>query len=400
MASFPRLLLAAPHRLPFLSGSLGLGVIALWWLVRLAGLHLGWPELPIGALPASLLHAPTLLLLVYPAFIFGFLLTVFPRWMDQPDMEARRFGPVGIGLALGVALSAWGLWTGLDGLVRAGFAVFALAWGLALIVLMQVYALHYRSGQPPCWHALSALIAMAVGLLALGLALAFLVGGDPRPLRWSNVLGLSGCVLPVFLTIAHRMVPFFAGNVVEGYQRWRPDWLLAALWTLLVGRCLADLTLFGPLSALANLGLASVTGLMAWKWWPREAAPGLLKVLTWGFVWAPIGFALATLAGLGLPLGLAPVHALALGFAGSLLVGMVTRVTHGHSGRLLAMARLPWLAFGAVQLAAVLRIVAALRTDQPALLIAAALSFVAGLLPWVLRNALIYLMPRKDGRWG
>ncbi|HQL09014.1 MAG TPA: hypothetical protein PLE35_05385, partial [Lentisphaeria bacterium] len=25
---------------------------------------------------------------------------------------------------------------------------------LALIVLMQVYALHYRSGQPPCWHAL------------------------------------------------------------------------------------------------------------------------------------------------------------------------------------------------------------------------------------------------------
>ena len=40
MASFPRLLLAAPHRLPFLSGSLGLGVIALWWLVRLAGLHL------------------------------------------------------------------------------------------------------------------------------------------------------------------------------------------------------------------------------------------------------------------------------------------------------------------------------------------------------------------------
>ena len=36
MASFPRLLLAAPHRLPFLSGSLGLGVIAyfatLWTL--------------------------------------------------------------------------------------------------------------------------------------------------------------------------------------------------------------------------------------------------------------------------------------------------------------------------------------------------------------------------------
>ena len=35
---------------------------------------------------------------------------------------------------------------------------------------------------------------------------------------------------------------------------------------------------------------------------------------------------------------------LALGFAASLLVAMVTRVTHGHSGRPLAMVPLAWLA--------------------------------------------------------
>ncbi|WP_374526717.1 NnrS family protein [Novosphingobium sp.] len=396
----PALLFAAPHRLPFLTGSLGLGAIALWWLVRLVSLNFGWPELPAAALPATLLHAPAMLLLVYPAFIFGFLLTVFPRWMGQRDIAARQFGSVAVGLALGMGLAIVGLWGGLDGLVRTGFGLFALSWGLALIVLLRVFVAHLRSGQSPCWHALSALIALAVGLLALGLALTFMFGGDPRPLRWSNVLGLSGFVLPVFLTVAHRMVPFFAGNVVEGYQRWRPDWLLAALWILLAGRCLAGLALSAPLSALANLGLAAVTGLMAWKWWPRGAAPGLLKVLIWGFVWAPIGFALAALAETELTLGLAPVHALALGFAGSLLVGMVTRVTHGHSGRSLTMAPLPWLAFGTVQLAVILRIGAALRADQSALLIAAALVFVAGLLPWLLRNALIYLRPRKDGRPG
>lgn len=398
--ALPALLFAAPHRLPFLTGSLGLGTMALWWPVRLAALHFGWPEVPAGSLPASLLHAPAMLLLIYPAFIFGFLLTVFPRWMGQPDLTARQFGPVAVGQALGMALAIGGLWGGLDGMVRSGFALFAFAWGLALIVLVRVFAIHRRSGQPPCWHALSALAALAVGLLALGLALTFMFGGDPRPLRWSNVLGLSGFVLPVFLTVAHRMVPFFAGNVIEGYQRWRPDWLLAALWALLAGRCLADLALSAPLSVLANLGLAAVTGLMAWKWWPRGAAPGLLKVLTWGFAWAPIGFVLAALSGLGLTLGLAPVHALALGFSGSLLVGMVTRVTHGHSGRPLAMAPLAWLAFGTVQLAAAARIGAALRTDQPALLIAAALIFAAGTLPWALRNALIYLRPRKDGRPG
>lgn len=400
MASSPRLLLAAPHRLPFLGGSLGLGAISLWWLVRLGGLHLGWPEPPSGTLPANLLHAPALLLLVYPAFIFGFLLTVFPRWMGQPDLEARRFGPVGAGLALGMTLSAGGLWTGLDGLVKAGFAVFALAWGLAVIVLARVLAVHRRSGQPPCWHAWSALAGLAAGLAALLFATAFLFSSDPRALRWSNVLALNGFILPVFLTVAHRMVPFFASNVVKGYQRWRPDWLLSALWPLLVLRCGADLALVAPLSALASLGLAALTGLMAWRWWPRGPAPGLLAVLFWGFAWVPTGFVLSALASLGLPMGLAPTHALALGFAGSLLVGMVTRVTHGHSGRPLAMVPLAWLAFAGVQLAAATRIAAALRGEQGLLLVLAALLFAAGLLPWLVRNALIYCRPRRDGRPG
>ena len=64
----------------------------------------------------------------------------------------------------------------------------------------------------------------ALATLFLALVTAFLFGGDPRSLRWGNVLGLNGFILPVFLTVAHRMVPFFAGNVVTEYQRWRPDW--------------------------------------------------------------------------------------------------------------------------------------------------------------------------------
>ena len=67
-------------------------------------------------------------------------------------------------------------------------------------------------------------------------------------------------------------------------------------------------------------------------------------MLIWGFAWAPAGFALGALGAAGLPLGLAPTHALALGFAASLLVAMVTRVSHGHSGRPLAMVPLAWLA--------------------------------------------------------
>lgn len=400
MPSPVRILFAAPHRLAFLVGSLALAAMALWWPVRLAALHFGWPEPPTGTLPATLLHAPSLLLQVYPAFIFGFLLTVFPRWMGQPDLNARQFGLVSAGFAASTAASVLGLWTGADALVRIGFLICGAAWTSGLVVLALVVRANRRAGRPPCWHAISALAALTIGLGALSLVCAFLIAGDPRTLRWGNVLGLNGFILPIFLTVAHRMVPFFAGNVVQGYRHWRPDWLLGVLWSLLALRVAGELAAIPGLSGPASAGLAACTGLMAWKWWPRGPAPGLLWVLIWGFAWASLGFALAAMASFGLPLGLAPTHALALGFAASLLVAMVTRVTHGHSGRPLAMVPLAWLAFAGVQLAAVARIMSAIQAEPGWLLVIAALVFAIGLLPWLIRNALIYLRPRLDGRNG
>ncbi|MBL0116621.1 MAG: hypothetical protein IPP45_15280 [Sphingomonadales bacterium] len=90
----------------------------------------------------------------------------------------------------------------------------------------------------------------------------------------ANRLGLWAFLLPVFLTVCHRMVPL-AGNVVEGYARWRPDWLLAALWggtiTMLAGAFLDFVVLTTTGAAL----LAGLTALMAFKWWPRGTAPAL-----------------------------------------------------------------------------------------------------------------------------
>lgn len=389
------ILFAAPHRLPFLTGAAGLIAVAAWWAAQLAGLHA-----PAGNLPLRLLHAPVMLLIVYPAFIFGFLLTVFPRWMGQSDLTPRQFGPVSSGLALGTVGVGIGLWTGNAIPFQTGFALFGAAWTLALFPLAAAIRRNGQAGKPPCWHAVSALAALGLGLAALVLVILFVQTVDPRPLRLANVLALNGFMLPVFLTVAHRMVPFFAGNVVQGYERWRPESLLVALWALLLLRIAGEAHPFPPLSAAANAGLAAVTALMAFKWWPRARAPGLLNVLIWGFAWAPVGFALNLLSQTGVQLGLAPTHALALGFAGSLMVAMVTRVTNGHSGRPLAMTPPAWLAFTTIQLAAILRIASAIRFEQQRLLAVTGVLFFAGLLPWLLGNAAIYLRRRTDGREG
>src|SRR5690606_24262730 len=90
---------------------------------------------------------------------------------------------------------------------------------------------------------------------------------------------------------------------------------------------------------LADLPLAALSGFWLWRNWPRAAAPALLRVSFPGFAWLPLAMLLFATQSLLAPFaelhvrGRAPAHALYVGFFGSLLVAMVTRVPQGHSGR-------------------------------------------------------------------
>jgi uncharacterized protein involved in response to NO len=99
-------------------------------------------------------------------------------------------------------------------------------------------------------------------------------------------------------------------------------------------------------------------------------------------------------------LGKAPAHALTIGFFGSMLVAMVTRVTAGHSGRPLTMGVVPWFTFITIQVVAILRIGAELSQDPPFWLMIAAAGWLAAFAPWVVRAMWIYTTPRADGQPG
>ena len=144
-----RILFAAPHRLPFLTGSVNLLVLAAWWLWQLAALHAGVTALPQGDLPPVLLHGPAMLFLIFPPFAFGFLLTVFPRWMGFPDLTVRDFGPVSALLAAGSAIFQSALWLGSDGALVPGFGVLALGWLLGMQRLAKVLAANRWPRPPP-----------------------------------------------------------------------------------------------------------------------------------------------------------------------------------------------------------------------------------------------------------
>ena len=86
-----------------------------------------------------------------------------------------------------------------------------------------------------------------------------------------------------------------------------------------------------------------------------------------------------------------------MGFFASMLVAMVTRVTHGHSGRPLQMGAIPWLTFALLQGVVLTRIGAELATNTSLWLVIAAFGWVVAFAPWVLRSLWIYLTPRRDG---
>jgi uncharacterized protein involved in response to NO len=202
------------------------------------------------------------------------------------------------------------------------------------------------------------------------------------------------------------MFPFFASNVVDGYQPWRPTWLLGAFWFAIALRLV--LSLSGVTSALwlPDAMLFGLASLACWRWWPRRSMPGLLAVLFASLAWLPIAMALYVVDDLHyvatgmFALGRAPAHALFIGFFGSALVAMVTRVTQGHSGRPLVMPAIAWFAFAAVQLVAVIRIAGDLTRDPYAWFAIAAIGWLVALGPWVVRLGYIYLSPRADSKPG
>jgi uncharacterized protein involved in response to NO len=134
--------------------------------------------------------------------------------------------------------------------------------------------------------------------------------------------------------------------------------------------------------------------------------PPLLRMLFVGYAWLPLAMALFALQSAwyvmtgNFALGRAPSHALFVGFFGSLLVAMVTRVTQGHSGRPLVLGPVAAFAYVSIQCVAVVRVLAEIAPDARAWQAVAAAGWLLALVPWVVYLARIHLAPRADRQPG
>ncbi len=396
-----RLLAAAPHRLMFFIGATKILLAMAWWALWLVNTRWSLFAMPQPAVYAGWMHAIVMQYQVLPPFMFGFLLTVFPRWMGLPPLTRRYYVPVGLGLFGGQLLTLIGLF-GHDRALHLGIALTILGWSYGLFLLLRL--LWREAGRT--WHAVSCAFALLMGLTGLIAFAVYLHHPDPLLAFVAIKFGGFGLLLPIFFTVCHRMIPFFASVVVPGYNVWKPLWVLGVFWVLVLAHLALELLHGYAWLWVADLPLAVLGMMLLWTWRVRGPAPAILRVLFIAFAWLPVamllysGQSLWFVATDAYTLGRAPAHALFIGFFGSMLVAMVTRVTQGHSGRPMELGFIPGCTFILLQAVVILRVVAEVVPDAMAWDAVAAIGWLVAFMPWVLRSSWIYLTPRRDGKPG
>jgi uncharacterized protein involved in response to NO len=153
----------------------------------------------------------------------------------------------------------------------------------------------------------------------------------------------------------------------------------AALWT--------------PLACVA--GVLVLFRARGWRSVATRSSP-ILWVLHLGNFWLGLGLFLRGLGALALVPPTLGTHALTAGAIGTLTLGMMTRVSLGHTGRPLMTPRASVVGYALVTLAAILRCIAALAPSVT-LWVLAAVAFAAAYVVFLIDYTPILLRPRADG---
>lgn len=392
---------AAPHRMFFFFGAISLLTSMAWWLLELGTLFFGTPAPHTGLLPVRV-HGLLMGYGLFTFFIFGFLSTTFPRWMNRPDINQSIYAP-----------AAWLLFAGyVTLLVASTYSKALLILGLSLMLLGWLQGLRglvdvFLKAENKASHAWATLAGLLCGVLSLLLAIYAVITDSDALLSWLLKNLIWWYLIPVYFSVCHRMVPFFSNNAAPNYQFRRPEWPLP--WMLAGTFChpLFDAIGLAILPELLMLAIAMYLFVL-WQPWKCLHNP-LLASLHIGFMWLSIGLLLQLIQSIWwtvsdeLIIPRAPLHALTIGFLSAMLVAMATRVTQGHSGGQLVMSRLTWGLFFGVQLCAITRLLAefsAFQTVAPHLIVLSALLWLACFIPWVVQYAPLYLRARRDGRPG
>jgi uncharacterized protein involved in response to NO len=359
------------------------------WLAMLQGVI----QAPAGLSPVAW-HGHEMLFGYAVAVIAGFLLTATQNWTSIPM-------PRGAPLA-----ALFALWVGgrlLPYLPVPYFLVALVDLVFLPTVMLAVLRPVLRTKQTRNY-------AFPVMLLGLTMANALF---HASALGYGHAYAPAGLNLALYLIVlmivvmGGRVIPYFTERRLNSpSSKWTVvEWLAPATTLALLAAALAVQLLNRGYALLVVIAAAAAIvhaiRLAGWQDKRLWQVP-LLWVLHLGYGWILIGFALDAFAAAGLASPFLAMHAYATGGIGVLTLGMMSRVSLGHTGHILEAPKMVSWAFALMNLAAVVRVFGPLLLPGQA----AMLHFAGGAL-WMAAFAVFSAVyapmlwrPRVDGKPG
>lgn len=386
-----------PFRIFFLSlAAWSLLVIPLWLGTQLNGWKL------TSALPLLLWHEHEMIFgLLMPA-IAGFLLTAVCVWTQTDRLHGwSLFGLWLVWLAGRVSVTFGGSWPAWLPIVLNLAFTALIFWDVARRVLPKKQ-----------WRQVPILIVLLALLVTQ--ATVFLASDIRYQLSTLHASLVATC--GIMMVIGGRITPAFSGNWLrkegrsaEASRIKNPGWLqhltlgFIIVLTALIAVRAPGMWIAGA-AALAAIGCFARIAL--WRGWYTLQEP-MLWILHLSLLWIPLGFVLMVFAQPG-PWGAALwghnvwSHALGVGAMGGLIIGVMTRVSLGHTGRPLVLPKSQLVGYALIHAGALIRVLTAMKWigDRPTGLILSGVCWSLAFLIFLIPYAPILSLPRADGKPG
>jgi len=363
-------------------------------IIWTASFTFAWP-LPVSNITPIAWHGHEMVFGYSLAIIAGFLLTAVRNWTGVQTIK---------GGALAALVLVWILARILPLLNSALLFEWAALLDLAFILGL-ILAILYPIAKVKQWRQLliiSILVLILAANIVYYLGVLHIVN---QGVSWGLFSGVYLIMALIFI-LTRRVMPFFIERGV-GYQVQLKNWsfidsssllFLAALWIVDVFLKQALLT------ALISFALVLLHSVRLWGWhtkgiWKKP----LLWVLFLGYSMFILGFALKAINFFNLYPTSIPLHAFTYGGIGLMTLGMISRISLGHTGRNINEPPkvLTWI-FLSLFIGALIRVIMPIIMPSSYLHLIglAQVLWVIAFVLFLSSYLMIFIKPRADGQAG
>ncbi|MCX7085314.1 MAG: NnrS family protein [Methylococcales bacterium] len=300
-------------------------------------------------------HAHEMLMGYSVAVISGFLLTAVKNWTGRPTLSGDQLAGLAIVWLYGRILPFYASLLP-DGIIAFVDFIFvpALIYQISKPILQTQ---HYRSF---VFIGLLLLLALGNGLIHAQMLDIYQNTAD------TGIKLLVATIVTLILILAGRVLPFFIERGLSGMLIIRNP----LLDNLSIGSALITFALqlsnsSGTLLALAAITATISNGARLFSWYVQRIwyVP-LLWILYAGYCWIILGFFLSALSAFNWLTPSLALHAFTVGGVGVLTLGMMARVSLGHTGRTMKASNAMAFAFILINLSVIIRVLLPLAFPQ------------------------------------